>query len=67
MPDLFRIGASSLLTDLERQLYHYITVTTRRAIICRWDKAISSKPRERRKNQEHCELRVSGGRTWSNL
>jgi deoxyribose-phosphate aldolase len=25
MPDLFRIGASSLLTDLERQLYHYIT------------------------------------------
>jgi len=25
MPDLFRIGASSLLTDLERQLYHCIT------------------------------------------
>jgi deoxyribose-phosphate aldolase len=25
MPDLFRIGASSLLTDLERQLSHYIT------------------------------------------
>ena len=25
MPHLFRIGASSLLTDLERQLYHYIT------------------------------------------
>lgn len=25
MPDLFRMGASSLLTDLERQLYHYIT------------------------------------------
>jgi deoxyribose-phosphate aldolase len=25
MNDLFRIGASSLLTDLERQLYHYIT------------------------------------------
>jgi len=25
MPDLFRIGASSLLTDLERQLYHYVT------------------------------------------
>lgn len=25
MPDLFRIGASSLLSDLERQLYHYIT------------------------------------------
>jgi deoxyribose-phosphate aldolase len=25
MPALFRIGASSLLTDLERQLYHYIT------------------------------------------
>jgi deoxyribose-phosphate aldolase len=25
MPDKFRIGASSLLTDLERQLYHYIT------------------------------------------
>ena len=25
MPDLFRIGASALLTDLERQLYHYIT------------------------------------------
>ncbi len=25
MPDLFRIGASSLLTDLERQLYHYLT------------------------------------------
>lgn len=25
MPDLFRIGASSLLTDLERQLYHHIT------------------------------------------
>ncbi len=24
MPELFRIGASSLLTDLERQLYHYI-------------------------------------------
>jgi deoxyribose-phosphate aldolase len=24
-PDLFRIGASSLLTDLERQLYHFIT------------------------------------------
>jgi deoxyribose-phosphate aldolase len=24
-PDLFRIGASGLLTDLERQLYHYIT------------------------------------------
>jgi len=24
-PDLFRIGASSLLTDLERQLYHYLT------------------------------------------
>jgi deoxyribose-phosphate aldolase len=25
MPNLFRFGASSLLTDLERQLYHYIT------------------------------------------
>jgi deoxyribose-phosphate aldolase len=25
MPDLFRIGASTLLTDLERQLYHHIT------------------------------------------
>lgn len=25
MPELFRIGASSLLTDLERQIYHYIT------------------------------------------
>jgi deoxyribose-phosphate aldolase len=25
MPDLFRIGASGLITDLERQLYHYIT------------------------------------------
>lgn len=25
MPDLFRFGASGLLTDLERQLYHYIT------------------------------------------
>ncbi len=25
MPDLFRIGASGLLTDLERQLYHNIT------------------------------------------
>jgi deoxyribose-phosphate aldolase len=25
MPNLFRIGASSLLTDLERQLSHYIT------------------------------------------
>ena len=25
MPRLFRIGASSLLTDLERQLYHFIT------------------------------------------
>jgi deoxyribose-phosphate aldolase len=25
MPNLFRIGASSLLTDLERQLYHHIT------------------------------------------
>jgi deoxyribose-phosphate aldolase len=25
MKDLFRFGASSLLTDLERQLYHYIT------------------------------------------
>lgn len=25
MPDLFRIGASSLITDLERQLYHFIT------------------------------------------
>ncbi|RME91122.1 MAG: deoxyribose-phosphate aldolase [Anaerolineae bacterium] len=25
MPGLFRIGASSLLTDLERQLYHYLT------------------------------------------
>jgi deoxyribose-phosphate aldolase len=25
MPNLFRIGASSLLTDLERQLYHYMT------------------------------------------
>jgi len=25
MNDLFRFGASSLLTDLERQLYHYIT------------------------------------------
>jgi deoxyribose-phosphate aldolase len=25
MPDLFRFGASSLLTDLERQLYHWIT------------------------------------------
>lgn len=24
-PELFRFGASSLLTDLERQLYHYIT------------------------------------------
>ncbi len=24
-PDLFRFGASSLLTDLERQLYHYLT------------------------------------------
>lgn len=25
MPNLFRFGASSLLTDLERQLYHYLT------------------------------------------
>lgn len=25
MPDLFRFGASSLLADLERQLYHYLT------------------------------------------
>ena len=25
MPDLFRLGASGLLTDIERQLYHYIT------------------------------------------
>jgi deoxyribose-phosphate aldolase len=25
MPSLFRIGASSLITDLERQLYHFIT------------------------------------------
>jgi deoxyribose-phosphate aldolase len=25
MPGLFRIGASSLLTDLERQLYHFVT------------------------------------------
>jgi deoxyribose-phosphate aldolase len=25
LPDLFRIGASSLLTDLERQLYHHLT------------------------------------------
>ncbi len=25
MPEYFRIGASSLLTDLERQLYHFIT------------------------------------------
>jgi deoxyribose-phosphate aldolase len=25
IPDLFRIGASGLLTDLERQIYHYIT------------------------------------------
>ncbi|MGC8856026.1 MAG: deoxyribose-phosphate aldolase [Anaerolineae bacterium] len=25
MPDLFRFGASSLLTDLERQIYHYLT------------------------------------------
>jgi len=25
MPGLFRIGASSLLTDLERQLYHHLT------------------------------------------
>lgn len=25
MPDLFRIGASSMLTDLERQLYHFMT------------------------------------------
>jgi deoxyribose-phosphate aldolase len=25
MPDLFRIGASSMLTDLERQLYHFLT------------------------------------------
>lgn len=25
MPDLFRIGASSLITDLERQLYHFAT------------------------------------------
>lgn len=25
MPDLFRIGASSLLTDIERQISHYIT------------------------------------------
>jgi deoxyribose-phosphate aldolase len=24
-PELFRFGASSLLTDLERQLYHFIT------------------------------------------
>ncbi len=24
-PDLFRFGASSLLTDIERQLYHYLT------------------------------------------
>jgi deoxyribose-phosphate aldolase len=25
MPGLFRFGASSLLTDMERQLYHHIT------------------------------------------
>ena len=24
-PDLFRIGASGLLGDIERQLYHYAT------------------------------------------
>jgi deoxyribose-phosphate aldolase len=36
MPDLFRIGASSLLTDLERQLYHYLTGIMPPATICRW-------------------------------
>jgi deoxyribose-phosphate aldolase len=25
LPELFRIGASGLITDLERQLYHFIT------------------------------------------
>jgi deoxyribose-phosphate aldolase len=25
MPNMFRFGASSLLTDIERQLFHYIT------------------------------------------
>jgi deoxyribose-phosphate aldolase len=25
MPDLFRIGASSLLTDIERQLEYFVT------------------------------------------
>ena len=40
MNDLFRIGASSLLTDLERQLYHFITVTTPRNITCQWDNLI---------------------------
>lgn len=24
-PDLFRIGASSLLGDIERQLFHFVT------------------------------------------
>jgi len=24
-PDLFRIGASGLLTDIERQIYHWVT------------------------------------------
>lgn len=24
-PDLFRIGASGLLGDIERQIYHYVT------------------------------------------
>ena len=24
-PDLFRIGASGLLTDIERQIFHFVT------------------------------------------
>ena len=38
MPDLFRIGASSLLTDLERQIYHYLTGHYAAGITCRWDR-----------------------------
>ena len=30
MPNLFRIGASSLLTDIERQLEYFVTGDTRR-------------------------------------
>ena len=54
-PDLFRIGASSLLADIERQLEHFVTGRySRRPSATRWPEDARAACRNRhRKSMEN--------------